>query len=247
MSFPGARVTVSPAMADIPSAVKDPLNRTVATVSDALGKSPVYDVIAPATQEEKATASDVRKVNGPLSSHRRVRMLVYHWGQSIVAVLAYTFADSNPPRCCRTMGRVLLLSPSADRILDTFGRVPYAFTTFTELRFLPAAANAAERLILSADYSGVSALGVKSMVLDASSGRLRAVFLTDTLVSYEAELESADIHVLRLAEAPTLSSGGKRFYFSQTVYVEQGKVLPAPRTTLVSYPIETGLPLAWEP
>jgi hypothetical protein len=251
LAFPTGRIsTLPPQPSGDAFPIEDPLNRVVARLKNALEQGPDYQAIGPVAKNEKNPASDVTDFDRPASNKRQVQMRLYRWKANngeplLVAVLRYSFPNANPPRCCRVIGKVLLLSSTADRILDVLDKVPYAFTIFTEIRFIPQAGTAPELLIIGADYSGVSSVGVSSVILDASDGHLKPLMSISTMVLYEAELENADVHTLSLDEQRTLVAGGRRFFFVKKSYVEKGKVRRTPVTTNVSFPVGTGLPLDW--
>jgi len=251
LAFPNGRIsTLPPRPSGDVFAIKDPLNRVVARLKNVLEQGPDYEIIASVAKNEKDFASDITDFKHPPSNRRQLQMRLYKWKAKdgeplLVAVLRYSFLNANPPRCCRAIGKVLLLSSTADRILDVLDKVTYAFTIFTEIRFLPHGDTRPEILMIVADYSGVASVGVSSVILDASGGHLKPLMSVDTVVLYEAELENADVHTLTFDERRTLVTGERRFFFVKKSYVEKGKVLPTPVTTSVSYPVGTGLPLNW--
>jgi hypothetical protein len=150
------------------------------------------------------------------------------------------------PRCCRVMGKVLLLSKNADRILDVLDNVPYAFTTFTYIHFLYNDQTAAEKLMISADSSGVATTGISSLVLDVSHQQLKPLIEVTTMILDEAPLDDLDVHTLTFDDNRTNLAGGKRFFFVKKSYAEKGKLFRPPVTSIVWYPAGTGLPMDWE-
>ncbi len=253
LAFPSGRISTLPTQQsrDI-FPVKDPLNRVVARLKNSLEQGPDYEVVGPVAKNEENFATDITDFDRPPSNKRRVQMRLYRWkvvsGEPLlVAVLRYSFPNANPSRCCRAIGKVLLLSSTADRILDVLDKVPNAFTMFTEIRFLPQVGTSPEAFMIAADYSGAATLGVNSVILDASDGHLNPLMSVDTVVLYEADLENADVHTLTLDQYPRPVAGERRFFFVKKSYVEKGKVLRTPVTTSVSFPVGTGLPLDWLP
>jgi len=67
-----------------------------------------------------------------------------------------------------------------------------------------------------------------------------------TMLLNEDEPENLDVHTLTFDEHRTILAGDKRFFFVKRVYAETGKVLSIPVTSIVSYPIGTGVPLDWQ-
>lgn len=250
LAFQNARISALPMqLNEKPYLVKDPMNRVFALVKNALKYDHGYEVVGPAAKNEEAFASDV--TGRPASNKRQVWMQLFRWRIAdsdplFVAVLSYSFLNANPPRCCQALGKILLLSSRGDRILDTFDKVPYAFTEFTSIRFFHTDGTGAEKLMISDDFSGVGTIGVSSVILDVSHQHLKPLASVTTMILYEADLENADVNTLTLDERRTLLAGGKRFFFVQKSYVEKGKVLRKPVTSSVSFPVGTGLPLDWQ-
>ena len=251
LTFPNAKISTLPTQpVTKPFPVKDFLERVISSLQDNLEDSPAYKVIGPVAEREEGPASNITDPIRPPSNQRRVQMHLYRWERRdleplLVAVLSYSFLDANPPRCCRALGEVVLLSSEADRILDVLDKVPYAFTMFTDVRFLPGGSTSGELLMISADYSGVATVGVSSLILEVAENRLKPLISVPTVVQYEAELENADVHTLTFDERRTHLAGGDRFVFVKRSYVDKGKVLNKVVTTSVSYPVGTGLPLDW--
>ncbi len=178
-------------------------------------------------------------------------MELFRWTASagqmyVVAILSYTFANANPPRCCTTLGKVLLMSESANRILDVLAKTPYAFTTFTSIRFIHTNATVSEKLMIGYDYSGVGSVGISSIVLDADGGKLKPLIDVDTMVLYEAELENANVHTLTFDERRTVGARSQRLFFIKKSYVANGKIFKTPMVRTVSCAMGTGLPLDWQ-
>jgi len=177
-------------------------------------------------------------------------MRLYRWkgasDSKLVAVLSYSFPNANPPRCCRALGKVVLFSSKLDSVLDTFEKVPYAFTTFTSVRFLDVDGTGNEKLIIAGDLSGVATIGIDWAVFDLSQRKLIPVISVTSVILYEADLDEADVHTLTLDERQTLASKGKKYYFVKKAYVDNGKVLRTPATSRVSLPVGTGVPLSWQ-
>lgn len=144
------------------------------------------------------------------------------------------------------IGKVLLLSKNADRLLDVLDKVPYAFTTFTNIHFLHNDRTAAEKLMISADSSGVATTSISSLVLDVSHRRLKPLIEVTTMILDEAPLDDLDVHTLTFDESRTNLAGGSRFFFVKKSYAERGKLFRTPVTSIVSYPAGTGLPMDWE-
>jgi hypothetical protein len=140
----------------------------------------------------------------------------------------------------------LLLSNTAERILDTFDQMPYAFTTVTSVGFLDLDGSGANKLMIGADFSGVGSSGIDTAVFDVSHRKLRPLISFTTLVLYEADPDQLDIHTLELDEHQTRLAKGNRFFFVKTTYAEKATVFPKPVITHVSYPVGTGIPLNWQ-
>ena len=138
----------------------------------------------------------------------------------------------------------MLVSNTADRVLDTFDKVPNAFTMFTLVRFLDDGSDA-EKLMICADFSGIATLGMDSAIFDVAHRKVSPLISAETLVSYQLERENLDFHTLTLDEHRTLLSNGQRFVFTKKTWAEKGKVFSTPVTSSVSYPVGAGLPLDW--
>jgi len=249
--FPNARISdAAKPKDDQPFSVTDPLEHLVISLKS--GFEHYYEVVGPVAKEEEEPASDITDLNKGFSDKRQVRMEVYRWkapkgGEAVlVAVLDYLFMGANPARCCRAIGKVFLLSSAADRLLDSFDKMPYAFTTFTSVQFIDLDGSGAEKLLISADTSGAAYLGVKSALFDLAKRRLTLLVSLDTLVFYEAELEKVAIHTLTLDERQTIRSKGKRIFFVKETFAAKGKLFSKPLKSRVSFPIGYGLPLDWQ-
>ena len=250
LAFPAGQISTIPVQPrEKPYPIEDPLRRVIAVLRNGLAHGPDYEVIGPVAKDEEAAASDVTRPDSPPSNKRQVQMHLYRWrvregDPLLVAVLRYKFLNVYPARCCGAVGKVLLLSSTADRILDVLDKTPWAFTMFTDVRFIPSTGANPEMLMISLDFSGVATDGVSSAVLDVENGRLKPLIAVDTMLRYEeGELEKMDVHTLTLDERQTQAAGGKQFVFIKKSFVGKGEVLVDPVTTQVSYPVGTGLPL----
>jgi hypothetical protein len=252
LAFPNARIlSLSGQAKREPYAVTDPMGRPVAMLSSSLEYE--YEVIGLVAKEEEEPAIDIRRLPERwLSDKRHVSMQLYRWNPAnngealLVAVMDYSFPDANPARCCRAVGKILLLPIAADHIFDKFDKVPYAFTTFTSVRFVDVDGSGTEKLMVGADTSGVASTGVSSAVFDLSSHKLTPLLSIDTVVLYEADLNDLDIHNLTLDERGTIGTKGLRFFFVKKTFAEKANVLAKPRTSRVSYPVRHGVPLDWQ-
>jgi hypothetical protein len=250
--FPNARISAVSGPPNIESfSVTDPLGHLVISLRS--GFQHEYAVVGPVAKEEEEPASDITRFPEHwMSDKRRVLMEVFRWkpprdGEPLlVAVLSYSFPTANPARCCRAKGKVILLSTAADRILDRIEKVPYAFTTFTSVRFLDMDGSGAEKLMIGADTSGMGSIGVDSAVFDLSNRKLDPLLAVNTLVFYEADIEDLDIHTLTLDEPQTIRSSGKRFFFVKKTFAEKAKLFAKPPTSQMSYPVGFGVPLDWQ-
>jgi len=253
LAFPGARISAVPAKTNEEiGPVTDPIGRVVAEMQNALGPEPEYEVIGPIATAEEAAATDIRPAKEQWASDkRRLRMRLYRWNRTDdqqsplhLAVLNYTFTDVIAARCCHAMGRLVLLSSAVDRVLDSFEVKPHAFSIFTSIRFIDVGSRG-EKLMIGADYSGVSSIGVQSVVFEILNNKVNPILSVDTIVLYEAELKKADVHTLTFDGHRTLLENGEQFFFVKETYVENGNVLDKPLTTTVSFPVGTGIPLDW--
>ena len=163
----------------------------------------------------------------------------------LVAILSYSFRGANPARCCRAIGKVLLLSNGGERVVDTFGGMPWAFSAFMDVRFLNDGSGT-EKLMVGVDTYGPATLIVDSAIFDLSKGRLTPVLSVQTMVLYEQELENIDVHTLTLDEGRTTSAKGTRFYFVKRMFADKKKLPATPVVTIESYPAGSGLPLNWQ-
>jgi hypothetical protein len=248
--FPGMRTSVvSKRKSEKPWPVTDPLGRVIALVKDGLERGKDFTVVGPVSKEEEGPASDLRDYQHR-SDQRYVRMEVFRWSSStgepfLVAVLNYTFRNANPPRCCRALGRIVLLSNDAGRVLDSFDKVPYAFTMFTSLQFLNVNISGSEKLMIGADFSGAGTVGINSAVFEVSHEKLNPVLSVTTMVLSEADVEDSDIHTLTLDEQRTLLTNGKEFFFVKKTYASGKQVFQTPRIETISFPVATGIPVDW--
>jgi len=250
LAFPAGQISIVPTQPrERPFPIEDPLRRVIGVLDNALNHGPDYEVIGPVAEDEEGAASYAGSPDTPLSNQRQVQMHLYRWrvregAPLLVAILRYKFLHAHPPRCCGAVGKVLLLPSAADRILDVLNKTPWAFTMFTDVRFIPSTGTNPEMLMISLDFSGVATVGVSSAVFDVENARLKPLIAVDTVLLYEeGELDRIDVHTLTLDERQTHAAGGKQFVFTKKSFVGNGNVRPNPVTTQVSYPFGTGLPL----
>ncbi len=251
--FPKMRISVLPKPpAEKASPVTDPLQRVIAFEKNGLEQATEYDVVGPVAKDEEGSAGDITNPRRPVSEDRKVRMEIYRWstgpngGRFLVAVLSYEFLNANPPRCCRGLGKIVLLPDNADRVLDTIDKMPYAFTMFTSVQFLKVGGTGGEKLMIGADFSGVGTIGINSAVFDVSHQKLTPQLSLTTMVLAEADLDALDIYTMTLDEPRTLLADGKRFVFTKKTYASGKQVLTMPRTETVSYPVGAEVPLNWQ-
>jgi hypothetical protein len=250
--FPNMRISVLPKPpAEKASPVTDPFQRVIALVKNGLEHGIEYDVVGPVAKDEEDSADDITDPKRTPSNERKVRMEVYRWsagpsgGRFLVAVLSYKFLNANPPRCCNGLGKIVLLSDNADRVLDTIDKMPYAFTMFTSVQFLKIGGTEAEKLMIGADFSGVGTIGINSAVFDVVKEKLNPLLSLTTMVLAEADIEELDIRTLEVDERRTLADG-KHFFFVEKTYASGKQILTIPRTETVSFPVGTGVPLDWQ-
>jgi len=248
--FPKATISISPARSNPPegrfSGELEPLS---GSFQDAFADEQEYDVVAPPDEQEEPAASITLDRS---SDERRVRLLLYRWrpadgGQaSLVAVLHYVFVDANPSRCCRALGKVMLLSASGERVEAKVTEMPNAFTRFTSVRFLDPGRPNPEDLLVSVDFSGAGVVGVNTAILGLTNQRITPLGWLTTAVYDGLEKENEEMYVMTLDEQKTRLSKGKRFWFVKKSYIEKGKKLPAPITSATSVlGTRMGVPLNW--
>jgi hypothetical protein len=250
--FPGMRVSVLAKRQDEkPSPVTDPMGRIIAVVSDGLERGREFSTIGPVSKEERGPASDLGDYQH-MSNQRYVRMEVFRWRAStdgqpfLLAVLSYTFRNSNPPLCCRALGKIVLLSNNANRVLDSFNKVPNAFTMFTSLDFIKVSGTGYEKLMIGVDFSGVGTIGINSAIFEVSQRKLRPLLSLTTMVLNEADIEALDIRTLKFDEHRTFLANGKEFFFLQRTYATGKQVLATPSTETIALPVGTGVPIDWQ-
>ena len=134
---------------------------------------------------------------------------------------------------------------TADRILDKLDQMPNDFTTFRSVGFLDVDGSGTDKLMIGADFAGVSSVGVDTAIFDVSHQKLHPLISVTSLALYEGESENLDIHTMTLDEPRTRLAKGKRFFFIKKTYAEKAKVFPKVVTALVSYPAGSGVPLNW--
>ena len=232
-AFPSARVSRSTAapfdMSIKPDCCKEfPLD-------DTLKNERPYEVVAPASKFEEDPASDVAEPEKGLSNRRVVRLKVYevhrqNGGASfLVSILNYGFLGAHPPNCCQSIGLVLLLPVSGDRVLDRFDEMPHAFRMFTSIRFLDVDGSGMEKLLISTDYSSPGEVGITFRVLDVFRERIHLLLDIPLASSWPQK------YVLTLNESETIAAYGKHFHFAKKTYAEKGFALNPPAVTHVSY------------
>lgn len=205
---------------------------------DALKNERPYEVVAPASRFEEDPASDVAEPEKGLSNRRLVRLKIYEvHGKSggaafLVSILNYRFLGANPPDCCQSIGRVLVLPLSGDRVLDSFDEMPHAFRMFTSIRFLDVDGSGMEKLLISTDYSSPGEVGITFMVLDLFHERTRLLLDIPLASSWPEK------YLLTLNDSETISAHGKQFLFAKRVFTEGGGALTPPAMTHVSYSVK---------
>lgn len=217
---------------------------------DALRDERQYRVTAPAESDERDEAGDVAEPDKPLSDTRLVRLRLYRLRASavrehlVLAIMSYSFADVNPPRCCRVIGRIALLSAELTSVLDTIRNMPYAFTIFTVIRFFDANGDGTEDFIVSADFSGAATVGIDTAIFDVKSRKLKPIMWLTTAVSYQ--LEDAEMFTMTIDEKRTRAAKGKRYYFLKQTYIEKGRSFSRPRLSIESRRVvRSGIVLDW--
>lgn len=250
-AFPNARISSLPGQPRRePFSLTDPTGRPVALFSRGLEYE--YEVVGPVAKQEEEAALDIGRLpERSLSDNRHVWMQLYRWNPTngdeplLVAVLDYSFANATPPRCCRALGKILVLPAAVDRIFDMFDKVPYAFTSFTSVRFVDVDGSGTEKLVIGADTSGAASIGVSSAVFDLSNHKVTPLLSINTVVLSEMDLDDLDIHSLTLDLRQTIIAKGQRFFFVKKTFAEKANILAKPRTSRVSYPVGYGVPLDW--
>lgn len=248
--FPKAAISIGPARSKPPEAgFSGELEPLADSFHDAFADEQEYDVVAPPDEEEELAASITFDRS---SDRRRVRLLLYRWrpadgGQaSLVAVLHYVFVDANPSRCCRALGKVMLLSASGERVEAKVTEMPNAFTRFTSIRFLDPGRPNPEDLLVSVDFSGAGVVGVNTAILDLTNQRITPLGWLTTAVYDGLEKENEEMFAMTFDEQKTRLSKGKRFWFVKKSYIEKGKKLPTPITSATSVlATRMGVPLNW--
>jgi len=222
-------------------------------MKDALVNETEYQVVGPAEKGEEGPAGNVISSNGQrFSDKRRVRLLLYQWrsksdsSTSLLAVLNYSFPEAIPARCCRAIGKVLLLSPSGDHVLAKVDQMPNAFTTFTAVKFLDAGNTGNEKLLIGVDFAGAGTVGMNSAVFDLSNQKLTTLGWLTTAVYFGLEKEEEVMFTTTLDEQRTRLSKENRVWFVKKTYIEKGKHFPKPITSNTSIRLNSkGVPLDW--
>jgi hypothetical protein len=210
---------------------------------DALENERTYDVTAPVGKQEESEASG-EAPNMPPSGRRQVRLRLYRWHREderdpvLVAAVNYTFQDANPPRCCRAIGKFVLLSNDGSRVLDSVDKMPNAFTMFTSFRFLDVKGNGSEQLIVGADFAGAFTVGVNTAIFDLSQLKLSPLMWTTTAVFSASE--EPEMYTMTLDENRTRLAKARRYYFVKTTYCERGKIFTKLRRSVESWPAGLG-------
>jgi hypothetical protein len=78
LAFPNGQIsTLPPQPFQKPYPVKDPLNRVIAVIKNALEHGPEYEVIGPVAKNEEAPASYITDLNHIPSNKRQVQIHLY--------------------------------------------------------------------------------------------------------------------------------------------------------------------------
>lgn len=216
--FPNAAISISPVRIS-----QEPREAHLAPLAEplrsALEQERNYDVVGPVAKDEEAPAEqDITRSPGkPFADRRQVRLLLYRSQPNLVAVVNYSFPEASPSRCCRVIGKVMLLSVSGDQVLATFDNMPNAFTTFTAVKFIDVGSTATEELLISVDFAGAGTIGINTAIFDLSSQKITPLgWLTTAVYS---GLEKEEMFTLTLDEQRTRLSNGRRCWFTKKTYI----------------------------
>lgn len=218
---------------------------------DALENELEYAVVGSVDKAEEQYDM-TRFKGGGFSETRRVRLLLYRLRSTdgdqsnLLAVLNYSFPEANPARCCRAIGKLLLMSPSGDQVLFKLDEMPNAFTMFTTVRFLDAGNTGGEKLLIGADFAGAGTVGTNTAVFDLSNQKLTPLGWTTTAIYFGLEKKDEVMFTMKLDESRTRLSKENRVWFVKNTYIEKGKRFPKPITSTASIRLNIkGVPLDW--
>jgi hypothetical protein len=250
--FPKATVSTARNRKKPPNSPLDPeLKPLWDSMHDALENELEYEVVGPV--EKAVEQYDMTRLReGGLSERRRVRLLLYRLRSTngdqsnLLAVLNYSFPEANPARCCRAIGKLLLMSLSGDKVLSKVDEMPNAFTMFTAVRFLDAGNTGGEKLLIGADFAGAGTVGTNTAVFDVSSQELTPLGWTTTAIYFGLEEKDEVMFTMTLDEQRTRLSKENRVWFVKTTYIEKGKRFPKPIIGSASIRLNAkGVPLDW--
>jgi hypothetical protein len=240
--FPNATISSSPARLREKSSPASHLEPLAESLTDALEQEQEYDVVGPVAKDEEPAAENdpTRSPGKQFADRRRVRFLLYRWHSknndqpSLLAVINYLFPDASPARCCRAVGKVMLLSDSGDRIIAVLDRMPNAFTTFAAVKFVDAGSSGTEELVLGMDFAGAGTVGVNTAIFDLSGQRISPLGWLTSAVYYGLETKGEELYTMTLDERQTRLSKDRRIWFTKKTYIYKGKRLATPSRSMTS-------------
>jgi hypothetical protein len=223
------------------------------SMNDALANETEYQVVGPVEKEEEGAAElGIGLKEQRFSDKRRARLLLYRWRSkngdqsNLLAILNYSFPEASPARCCRAIGKVLLLSTSGDHVLANVDQMPNAFTTFMAVKFLDAGSTGNEKLLIGADFAGAGTAGMDSAVFDLSNQKLTPLGWATTAVYFGLEKKDEEMFTMTLDEPRTRMSKENRIWFIKRTYIEKGKKFPKPISRSASIRLNSkGVKLDW--
>lgn len=168
------------------------------------------------------------------SKTREVRAIVFAWpgmpGRELV-VAQYRYVGSSPALACPSIGR--LYAVEGKTVTHEFTLDAQHHTAIHEIQLADISGDGVEELIVESNFGGAATFAVILTVSDLSSGKFTKRFQTASLVL--DNIEGSEF-TQQLDIARTRETGGTKFCFTKTTYIERAVKFAKPRITYPCYP-----------
>ncbi len=192
----------------------------------------VYRVTGEPTSQDDWCASE-NLSNNKWSKTREVRVLVFGWPglhDRELAVTQYAYVGAISGGSCWSIGR--LYSVEGKKVIDEVTLETRHHTAIHEVLPVDLTGDGVEELIVESNLGGAATFAVALTVFDLRSGKFTKRFETASLVT---ETTEGDEFTQQLDIDRTRETGGTKYCFTKTTYVEKGVKFANPRVTQPCY------------
>jgi hypothetical protein len=192
----------------------------------------VYRVTGEPTSQDDWCASEDLATNR-WSKTREVRVLVFGWpglpGREL-AVAQYLYVGANPAGACWSIGR--LYGVEGTTVATEFTLETIHHSAIHEIQWVDLSGDGVEELIVESNSGGAGTFGVGFWAFDLKGGNFMRRFKTTSLLSETIE---GNEFTQTLNIDRTRETGGTKFCFTKTTYVEKAVRFRKPRVTHPCY------------